>query len=73
MECDQRFPSQPFVILIVDQFFGHGGGLLERRKQNSYVYQKSGTLLEDKRTRCTIGIKLCKTSLMKASLRKRSE
>ena len=47
MECDQRFPSQPFVILIVDQFFGHGGGLLERQKQNSHVYQKSGTLLED--------------------------
>ena len=22
MECDQRFPSQPFVILIVDQFLG---------------------------------------------------
>ena len=47
MECDQRFPSQPFVILIVDHFFGHGGGLLERQKKNSHVYQKSGTLLED--------------------------
>ena len=47
MECDQCFPSQPFVILIVDQFFGHGGGPLERQKQNSHVYRKPGTLLED--------------------------
>ena len=26
MECGQCFPSQPFVVLTVDRFFGHGGG-----------------------------------------------
>ena len=26
MECGQCFPSQPFVVLIVDKFVGHGGG-----------------------------------------------
>ena len=24
------FPSHPFVVLTVDQFVGHGGGLLKR-------------------------------------------
>ena len=24
MECDHCFPSQPFVVLTVDQFVGHG-------------------------------------------------
>ena len=24
MECDQYFPSEPFVALTVDQFFGRG-------------------------------------------------
>ena len=24
------FPSRPFVVLTVDQFVGHGGGLLKR-------------------------------------------
>ena len=28
MECGQCFPSQPFVVLTVDQFVGHGGGPL---------------------------------------------
>ena len=31
MECGQCFPSQPFVVLTVDQFVGQGGGSLERR------------------------------------------
>ena len=44
MECGQCFPSQPFVVLTVDQFVGHGGGPLERQKQDSHVYRKSGTL-----------------------------
>ena len=36
MECDQRFPSQPFVGLTVDQF-------VEQRKQDRYgghVFEK---------------------------------
>ena len=45
MECDQCFPSQPFVVLTVDQFFGHSGGPLERQKQVSHVYRNIGTLL----------------------------
>ena len=45
MECGQCFPSQPFVVLTVDQFVGHGGGPLERRqKPNSHVYRRTGTL-----------------------------
>ena len=28
----QYFPSQPFVVLTVNQFVGHGGGPLERHK-----------------------------------------
>ena len=44
MECDQCFPPQPFVVLTVDQFVGHGGGSLERKKQDSHVYRKSGIL-----------------------------
>ena len=43
MECGQCFPSQPFVVLTVDQFVGHGGGPLERQKQDSHVYRKTGT------------------------------
>ena len=45
MECGQCFPSQPFVVLTVDQFVGHGGGPLERQKQDSHVYRKTSTLL----------------------------
>ena len=45
MECDHCFPSQPFVVLTVDQFVGHGGGPLERQKQDSHVYRKTGTFL----------------------------
>ena len=47
MECDQRFPSQPFVGLTVDQFVGHGGGPLEQRKQDRYgghVFRNTSTL-----------------------------
>ena len=33
-----------FLVLTVDQVVGHGGGLLERQKQDSHVYQKTGTL-----------------------------
>ena len=44
MECGQCFPSQPFVVLNVDQFFGHGDGPLEQQKQDSHVYRKTGTL-----------------------------
>ena len=45
MECGQCFPSQPFVVLTVDQFVGHGGSPLERQKQDSHVYRKTSTLL----------------------------
>ena len=44
MECDQYFPSEPFVVLTVDQFVGRGGGPLERHKQDSHVYLKISTL-----------------------------
>ena len=37
-------PSQPFVVLNVDQFVGHGGGPLERQKQDRHVYRKTSTL-----------------------------
>ena len=36
--------SQLFIVLTVDQFVGHGGGPLERQKQDSHVYRKTGTL-----------------------------
>ena len=44
MECGQCYPSQPFVVLTVNQFVWHGGGPLERQRQDSHVYRKSGTL-----------------------------
>ena len=44
MKYSQCFTSQPFVVLTVDQFVGHGGGPLERQKQDSHVYRKTGTL-----------------------------
>ena len=44
MKCGQCFPSQPFVVLTFDQFVGHGGGPLERQRQDSHVYRKTGTL-----------------------------
>ena len=44
MECGQCSPSQPFVVLTVDQFVGHGCDPLERQKQDSRVYRKTGTL-----------------------------
>ena len=44
MECGQCFPSQSFLVLPVDQFVGHGGNPLERRKKDSHVYRKTGTL-----------------------------
>ena len=44
MECDRHFPSEPFVVLNVDQFVGHSGGPLERQKQDSHVYRKTNTL-----------------------------
>ena len=42
MECGQCFPSQPFVVLTVDQFVGHGGGPLERQKQDKLSELLSG-------------------------------
>ena len=39
MECDQCFPSQPFVVLTVEQFVGQGGGPLERQKQDGHSFQ----------------------------------
>ena len=44
MKCSQCFPSQPFVVLTFDQFVGHGGGPLERKRQDSHVHRKTGTL-----------------------------
>ena len=39
MACGQCFPSQPFVVLTVDQFVGRGGGPLKRQRQHSHVYR----------------------------------
>ena len=44
MECGQCSPSRPFVVLPDDRFVGHGGSPLERQKQDSRVYRKTGTL-----------------------------
>ena len=44
MECDPCYPSRPVVVLTFDQFVGHGGGPLERQKQDSHVYRKTGSL-----------------------------
>ena len=32
MECGHCFPPQPFVVLTVDQFAGHGDGPLKGQK-----------------------------------------
>ena len=42
MECGRCFPSQPTVVLTVNQFVGHGGGPLERQIQDNHVYRKTG-------------------------------
>ena len=39
--------SQLFIVLTVDQFVGHGGGPLERQKQDSHVYRKNWHLASD--------------------------
>ena len=44
MECDQYFPSEPYVALTVDQFVGRSGGPLERQKEDGHVSRKTGTL-----------------------------
>ena len=44
MECGPCSPSRPFVVLPVDRFVGHGGSPLERQKQDSRVYRKTGIL-----------------------------
>ena len=44
MECDRYFPSEPFVVLTVDQFVGHGGSSLERQRQDGHFYRKTGAL-----------------------------
>ena len=38
------FPSEPFVVLTVDQFVRCGGGPLKRKKQVSHVHRKTGRL-----------------------------
>ena len=44
MECDRYLPSEPFVVLTVDQFVGHGGSSLERQRQDGHFYRKTGAL-----------------------------
>ena len=44
MECSQCFPSQLFVVLTISQFVEHSDGPLRQQKQDSHVYQKTGTL-----------------------------
>ena len=36
--------SQSFIVLTVDQFVGHGGGLLEQQTQDSHIYCQTDTL-----------------------------
>ena len=38
------FSFSVVLVLTVDQFVGHSGGPLERQKQDSHVYRKTGTL-----------------------------
>ena len=38
------FPSEPFLVLTVDQFVGRGGGPLERKKRVSHVHRKTDRL-----------------------------
>ena len=38
MECSKYFPSQPSVMLTIDRFVRHGGGPLDRQRQDSHVY-----------------------------------
>ena len=47
MECGQSFPSQPFVMLTVDQFVGRDGRPPERQKQDSHVYRKTSKFASD--------------------------
>ena len=47
MECD--FSFVPFLVLTVDQFVGRGGSPLERQKEDSQIYRKTGTLPLHKR------------------------
>ena len=42
IECDHHFPSESLEVLIVDQFVGRGG--VKRKKQDSCVYRKTGTM-----------------------------
>ena len=45
MDCHQCFPSQPFVVLTVDQFVGRGSGPLEPQLTDRIdIYRKTGTL-----------------------------
>ena len=44
MECDQCFPSEPFVVLIVGQFVGRGILFLSFKRATSHVFRKTGTL-----------------------------
>ena len=44
MECYEYFPSQPSVMLTIDRFVRHGGGPLDRQRQDSHVYRKTSTL-----------------------------
>ena len=41
MECDRHFPPVSFVVLTAHQFFGLGGGPLERQKQDSHINDKA--------------------------------
>ena len=38
---------QPFAVLTVDQFFGRGGGPLERQKQDNQIYPKNWHIVSD--------------------------
>ena len=40
MERDRYFPSEPFEVLTVDQFVGHGGSSLERQRQVATFIEK---------------------------------
>ena len=45
MGCDQYFPSQPFVVLTVDQFVRRRVACLnDRNRITTFIDQKTGTL-----------------------------
>ena len=41
MEFGYYSPSETFVVLTADQYFGRDDGLLEQQRQDSHVFRRS--------------------------------